>query len=231
MRFILTFLFLILAVSIVTAVGFSPTSLTFNLEPGKENCKMITLNSESSTISVSDSWAENPEIEWKVSNFNTPAENHGIFINYPEELPIDEREIEVCLSGSKLGEYHGVILMKQAQQGNSIIQLAVWLKVVIESAKQTQEPPQTPSGGSSGGGSGSSASNTPSQLQEAPKVKPTPVQLENPTPEIKKLSDSVEIHQPQLTPNKKSSTPIIIIISLITIIVGFLLLYKQRREQ
>ena len=53
------------------------------------------------------------------------------------------------MSGNKIGEYHGVLLFKEEQQGSSIVQFGVWLKVLIS------EKPAVSSGGSSGGGSGS----------------------------------------------------------------------------
>ena len=156
-RFIFIFLFFIILISVnlVGAVGFSPTSLVFNLERGQQECKMISISSESNTITIEDKWTENKEIEWKVSLFDKDASYHGISIDYPKELSLDEREIEVCLSGSNIGEYHGVLLMKEEQQGNSIVQMGVWLKAVIsEESVQSQT--------TSGGGSGSDGRSTTS---------------------------------------------------------------------
>ena len=147
----LLFVFVIVSTSMASAVGFSPSSLTFSLEQNQEECKMITIDSESETITASDSWAENESVEWKVSSFDPEASQHEISINYDNELSIDEREVEVCLSGNKIGEYHGVLLFEEEQQGNSIIKFGVWLKVLIN------EKPVVSSGGSSGGGSGGGA--------------------------------------------------------------------------
>ena len=62
---ILFFIFIIIiSISLVWATGFSPSSLIYELEPGEGECKMITITSESETISVSDNWAENVDIEW-----------------------------------------------------------------------------------------------------------------------------------------------------------------------
>jgi len=156
----LYFLFLIFVIgsmNIVMAVGFSPSSLTFKLEPNQEGCKMITIDSESEIMTVSNSWAENKNVEWKVSLFGTEADSHGISIDYPSELSLDERNVEVCLSGSDIGEYHGVLLIKEEQQGNSIIQMGVWLKVVISEKQENQQEASSSSSSSSssGGGGGS----------------------------------------------------------------------------
>ena len=148
-KFFLLFITLTLFVlNAIQAVGFSPSSLTFDLGKNQEGCKMITIDSDSEKITVSDSWAENESVEWKVSSFNTSSDEHEITINYDNELSIDEREVEVCLSGRKLGEYHGVLLFKEEQQGNSVVQLGVWLKVLIN------EKPVAASSGSGGGGGG-----------------------------------------------------------------------------
>jgi len=92
------FLFLLMLNGVI-AVGFSPSSLVFELEPNQEECETIILTSDSETISVSDSWAENKDVEWKISLFEKNTNYHGISINYDNELSIDEREVEVCLSG------------------------------------------------------------------------------------------------------------------------------------
>lgn len=136
----------------VSAVGFSPSSLIFELEQGRQECKMITITSDSETISVSDKWAENKDAEWKVSLFETDASAHGISISYDNELSINERQVEVCLSGQNIGEYHGVLLLTEEQQGNSIVQMGIWLKVIITEPQQTA--PASAGAGSSGGGGG-----------------------------------------------------------------------------
>ncbi len=118
-------------VGLAGASGFSPSSLVFNLGPNQEECQIITITSNSLTINVDDKWATNSDVEWKVSLFNSSAEEHNLNINYDNSLGEEERELQVCLSGSELGEYHGVIIMKEEQQGNSVVQMGVWLKVVV----------------------------------------------------------------------------------------------------
>ena len=148
----------------VMAAGFSPSSLIFDVEQDQDECQVITITSESETVVVSDSWAADSSDEWKVSSFETDASEHGIDISY-DDLLEGEDSVEVCLSGSELGEYHGVILLREEQQGNSVVQMGVWLKVTISEPAPEPEPISGPtsSGGSSqtssddDGGSGGSA--------------------------------------------------------------------------
>lgn len=144
--------------SLVGATGFSPSSLIYTLKPGENQCKTITINSESNTIAVEDKWAENKNVEWKVSEFNTGASSHGISISYPKQLSLNERDVNVCLSGNKIGEYHGVLLLKEEQQGNSIIQMGVWLKVNIGETSQSQSSSTTTSSSSGSSTTTSAAS-------------------------------------------------------------------------
>ena len=57
----------------VAATGFSPSSHTFDLEKGEEGCERIQIFSDSERIEVSDKWAENVDVEWKVNLFDTEA--------------------------------------------------------------------------------------------------------------------------------------------------------------
>lgn len=127
----------------VGATGFSPSSLIFNLAPEETQCKTISISSTSEIITADDKWAENKNAEWKVNDFNSDASSLGISINYPSELSSGEREIEVCVSGKNLGEYHGVLLLKEEQQGNSIIQMGIWLKLIVGEISQQTQSSQT----------------------------------------------------------------------------------------
>lgn len=157
MKFQFFIFLLILLTPFAFAEGFSPSSLVYLMQPNEELCQVVSLDSDSVSITVSDSWAENKDVDWQIGLFNTAASEHGLSIDYDEELTIDEREIPVCISGSKLGEYHGAIIFAQAKEGTSIVRFDVWLKVVIEEQPaETQQ--QTSSGGSSSGGGGGGGS-------------------------------------------------------------------------
>ena len=159
-NFIFLFLLLIFVTSLASAVSFSPTDLRFNLKPNEEECQKVTITSESDIITLSDSWAESKDQNWSVSGFKSEASLHDISIDYPSELSADEREFEVCLSGGTLGEYHGVLVLKEEQVGNSIIQMGIWIKVIISKTGKISVTPVSDTTTTTSGGSGSSVKAT-----------------------------------------------------------------------
>lgn len=144
MKYCFTFLFFVifmLSLNLISSFSFSPTDLSFNLKPNEEECQKITIESESEIVALSDKWAESKDQSWSVGGFKTEASLYDIFIYYPLELSKTEREFEVCLSGETLGEYHGVLVLKEEQVGNSIIQMGVWLKVIISETGKIKVTP------------------------------------------------------------------------------------------
>lgn len=133
MKFIIFLFFIILITGIggVNAVGYSPSSLIFKLNMGEEQCKMITINSDSEKITLTDKWAENKEVKWDVNLFKNDSDYHSLDLTYPKTLGKNEKEAEVCIKGSKKGEYHGVLLLREEQKGNSVIQVGIWIKAMV----------------------------------------------------------------------------------------------------
>ena len=125
-----SFILLLLGTSYIIASGFSPTSLIYDLGVNEESCQTVNINSESEKISVSDSWASHKDDNWSVDGFTNAAQDHGLELTYSTELNKDERSVEVCLKGKNAGEYHGVLLLREEQEGNSVVQMGIWLKVV-----------------------------------------------------------------------------------------------------
>ena len=172
--FIYFFIFLF-SLSFFQSTSVSPGTLEFNLQEDQEICKRITFNSQSDTISISDRWAENENINWSVNLFDRDSEYHSISISYPHELTSEDNQVEVCLSGEEAGEYKGVVILTEEQQGNSIVQIGVWLKVFVLQ-RQDEEPTTTksPSGSSS---SPSSSSSGGSVVEEEQNETPEVIQL------------------------------------------------------
>ena len=168
----LFFLFLLIimftSLNFVDASGVSPGVLEYNLQINEKECGIIKIDSTSEIISVSDKWAENENTEWRINLFEEDASSHSISIDYESELSLDERELEVCLSGDDLGVYKGAVILREEKQGNSIIQYIVWLKVTISNnpGEESVQTTQTGSNlGSSGNPSGGDGGSNPTQSQ------------------------------------------------------------------
>src|SRR3989344_4106306 len=125
-NYFIFFFFILFLITGVSASGFSPSSLIFEMSKNEQECQNIYLSSESSKIFVSDVWAENENSEWMVKNFKKSPSEHGLSVSYDKDLGIDEREVKVCISGVDDGEYHGAIVFREEQEGDSIVQMAVW---------------------------------------------------------------------------------------------------------
>jgi len=244
--FFLFFLILIIYIYIgeTLAIGFSPSNLIFDLEQDKEECRTISLNSDSETITLSDKWAENKDIEWKVNLFDIDASYHGISISYPEELSLNEREVKVCLSGNKIGEYHGIILLREEQKGTSIIEMGIWLKAIINEKQESS--PNTIKNSSEVNNGGGSTSN--SQVIKNPaiinEIQESPPNSTEDLSEVSNTNNSQVINNTEESNinekgskitgavirinNKENRIWAILIIS--GVLVGLLVYYKKRRK-
>jgi hypothetical protein len=210
--FIFLFFFIIFlsSLSFAQASGFSPSSFTFNLIPGEEECGTITVDSTSPTISVSDKWAEDKNVEWKVGLFDTSASSHGISIDYDKELSINERQVEVCVSGSKLGEYHGVILLGEEQEGNSVIQMGVWIKLIIaEKTQKTQTQENTNKNTAGGGGGGGSTTNSTTNTTNTTEQTVTQEGISVSAPSTEKTEETNQTTEEQNKENKNKITGLV----------------------
>ena len=139
MKFLI-FLFVFLCITQTSALEFSPTNLEFNLTKNQQVCKKIFFTLDSGTT-ISDFWAGNENVPWSVTQFQTSAQDLGININYPIQISSDQTQTEICISGTRAGNYRGVLIFKQGEQGNSIVQFGVWIKLLI-SEEILQETPE-----------------------------------------------------------------------------------------
>jgi len=221
---------------LVCALGFSPANLVYIVGQNQELCQHIQIESSSEIITVEDAWAENPDIEWKVDLFEHSALDHGLTISYPTELSLEERDIEVCISGAELGEYHGATIIREQQEGDSISRAVVWLKVVVE--EYVPEPPpqqeQNP-GDDSPGSSGSGRRDTTPEIEEPVQEEP-----ETPEPEVELLAAEIEpspeVSTEAETDNTVEETPlftvfrIIPVVFIVFLVIASLYVRKKRRS-
>lgn len=121
------------------AIGFSPSYLSFELEKNQRECGEIQIESDSKIIQVTDLWAKNKDIPWNLNLFDKDSKFHKLKIEYDKKLDSTMREVEVCVSGSRAGEYHGSLILTEEKVGDSIIRMNIWLKVVIREDNTTED--------------------------------------------------------------------------------------------
>lgn len=177
---------LFIKIPMIYAGGISPVRLTFDQAPNEEKCQIVTVSSESSLITISDSWYKyKNDDEGDLSLYTEDKSIHGIHMRYDNELSSDERDVEVCLSGENYGSYRGVLYLQEAKKGTTVLQMAVRLTVMIHDSAHPISPSgsySSSSGGSSGtstssgGGSGSVlATNTTLEKKVEEVIAPGPV--------------------------------------------------------
>jgi sensor c-di-GMP phosphodiesterase-like protein len=219
---------LILLIPLASAIQFSPTSLEFNLEKEEVLCKKINFQVETPTA-LSDVWAKNSFEQWSISRFQSSSQEYAIKVWYPEEVNPTQNQIELCLSGSTPGEYHGALVFRQDETGSSIIQFAVWLKVIIKSSDKelikSSDKESHVSGGSSGilWTSESLSTQTQSTQTEQKNIQKSSSTI----PQEKITLNKRSKNQTQSTQNKLNQI-LLIIFPIIMIIALVILLLKRR---
>ena len=159
---LLAFLFLM-----PTAIAgvVTPAQLVFTLAPGEERCEKVTIASQSSLITLTDFWSPNKNDDnGDLRIYTASASVHGIHIRYDNELSTQERTVEICLSGENYGKYEGVLYLQEAQQSNTVLRMAVRMKVKIVDADHPAGATaliSTSMGGSGGGGASAEVQTAP----------------------------------------------------------------------
>lgn len=137
----------------VSALEFSPANLEFNLEKNEVGCKKVFFELETSA-KLTDVWADNFNDEWSLSDFKTASSELGVQMNYPSEVSSEKKEAEICVSGSKVGNYKGAIIFRQEKVGNSVVQFAVWIKLFVSGQNDEEDSDDDSDGGHSRSSSG-----------------------------------------------------------------------------
>src|SRR4030042_3966441 len=122
----------ILMLTIVSAisVGFSPSSFVFTTKEGEQVCKVVNLRTSGDSIAVTDQWAGDSVMAWRVSNFKTEAKELNILQQY-NPIQANDGKIEVCYTFQEPGNYRGVILLTPQQTNTNgglqqIVRVGVW---------------------------------------------------------------------------------------------------------
>jgi len=131
MRFYFLFFLLIILISaslVSAALSLDKGKLEFNVGKGEEMCKIVKVSSEDyvGKVSIRDIWPEEGEEESGFSKYTLTAEDYNINIKHPSEiLDFNEQsEIEVCLSGSEVGDFRGALIFTP-EPGDDVVNVVV----------------------------------------------------------------------------------------------------------
>jgi hypothetical protein len=177
MRFyFLFFIFaFLLSLNLVSAdFSLDKGKLNFNLEKGVEECQIVKVTSEdyNGDFDIRDIWPEVGEEDSSFNKYTLTAGDYNIDITHLDSISDfnNEVEVEVCLSGSSVGEYKGALIFTPEagdEQVNVVVEKGVWLLVnVVEKVA-----PPVNNGGNSGssGTSGGSSNVVTTTTQEIPR--------------------------------------------------------------
>lgn len=131
-KFLLSFITIILLINLISAakLGASPASVEFNGSINEKICQRIILFSSNETIIGDDKWSFNKEFVKDIKEYNTNAEDLDIKIDYSKEMFVENRkEIEVCLTAKKSGNYYGILSFRTENKPAGV---GIWVIVDID---------------------------------------------------------------------------------------------------
>jgi hypothetical protein len=138
-------LLLVLFVPLVIAFNSNLGTLTFLLEQNEELCQVVDVGEHEEVFYLYDVWSGESEDSLDNGGFEFNYSDHNLSVNYPKEVQIEVEEIDVCVSGSKVGEFFGKIVFEGLEREIS-------LNVVVEKPSPQDQGPTVTSPGSGGGG-------------------------------------------------------------------------------
>jgi hypothetical protein len=127
--FFVYFVFILAQVSAVQ-LSMSPPQIDFVGSVGEEICNnvLIQVNGTENLIGK-NLWAEEGVELRKITLHNLSAENLRIDFNYEKEVKIiGKKEVEICVTAKKKGNYHGLLLYKIE---NKPVQVGIWMNVSV----------------------------------------------------------------------------------------------------
>ncbi|MBS3077507.1 hypothetical protein J4233_04510 [Candidatus Pacearchaeota archaeon] len=159
---IFSFFFFILVFSslVGASLQLDRGSLVFSLGLNERACKTVRISSGDyfGGIQIKDIWAGTPDEARNFGAYNFTSEDHGLSISYAKPISNLQNSVdeEVCLEGSKLGDYKGAIIFTPESSEQINVEIGTWLLVHVSENPQELTEKQM-SVFSSGSGSGSSA--------------------------------------------------------------------------
>jgi len=132
------FLFLFIIPNVIS-FGISPPQINFLGNSGEKICQKIFLNPDGEgTFLGKTLWAKEDNLERKLSNHFLNPEDLGLKADFNKNFTIKNKsDVEICITGSKSGKYHGVLLYRLQ---NKPVQVGVWLSVLIKNSRENNFP-------------------------------------------------------------------------------------------
>ncbi|MBT4376109.1 hypothetical protein HOD29_01925 [archaeon] len=127
------FIFILFFIGTVSAGEFSisPPQVNFEGELKQEICGNFFISTPEKSILIGeDRWGEKEETRRKFSAHTLSSEELGLEIKYPELIESEgEMNSEICISGEKEGNYHGLLLYRLEGAPTGI---GIWLNVSLK---------------------------------------------------------------------------------------------------
>jgi hypothetical protein len=128
---------------ISASLNLAPGKLSFNLDPGVQDCQNITLIAKnySGPISIRDVWT-NEKNQYNINKFNLSKDDLGVEVLYNSKIEetSERQEVEICLKPNKSGSYLGDIIFTPLSDTNVVVESGAWLFVNVsgEVKEETQ---------------------------------------------------------------------------------------------
>jgi len=127
----LLFLFVLLFPLVSAAtLSMSPQQINFIGNVNERICEEVTLKTEGEAVLLGeDLWAEEGFSERKLKQHTLGSEELKLNLEYFDNIKINnEEKIEVCLTGKKKGNYHGILLYRV--EGKPV-RVGIWMNVSL----------------------------------------------------------------------------------------------------
>jgi len=127
----LLFLFVLLFPLVSAAtLSMSPQQINFIGNVNERICEEVTLKTEGEAVLLGeDLWAEEGFSERKLKQHILDSDELKLELEYPNNIKINnEEKIEVCLTGKKKGNYHGILLYRV--EGKPV-RVGIWMNVSL----------------------------------------------------------------------------------------------------
>lgn len=117
----------IVLISSVNALGFSPSSLTFN----QNGCQDIYTDFQYTSYEIL--WANsgtehNPSLYTQTSNISVSITQDNIILG--NQVPGTTNHVSVCLNGNI--DQDALLILSQAEQGEQVLQAGIWIEARLD---------------------------------------------------------------------------------------------------